>query len=172
MLTDEKRTKLAAAGREFDSMVQDLVYDGNASEPVDALGMLENLVGEQPDLKDAVAQLKLIAEQGTSPESTIRLSAARAIARRELNKIQSDGDNAPQAIRDAIQTFADHDRLETSGVDIIAAAILLPKEGFGNVCYAANHASGALARKFDVPLGVVTLRQHVLHPGEQPVPTE
>lgn len=174
MLTDEQKDLLVSASREFrgfDDIVSailpqqpddDDVAEPVEAAPVDAVLLLKNLSDEHGgSLKKDMEDLAEASSNGSLSKAQQRLTAARMIARWKLNN-PDKGEGVSEHAQEALKALVETDRLRASAIDVLASAILLPEGRFTKACFATNHASGALAGQFDVPLGVVTLRQRVL----------
>ena len=164
MLTDDDVQTLTRAGLEFDSLVEadwlEASGEKDTAAAVDTLGILRVEAAENLELKPQLALLEQTAKESALSEPKVRLAAARIIARWKLD---AASENGPEGVVSALEEFRSRNNGDLiSAVDILASAILLPKGNFGDACFAANHASGALANQYGVPLGVVALRQHVL----------
>lgn len=174
MLTPDENAKLTKAGLQFDALVAGLpglpeVAPGKTAA-VDAEKILEQLASEHEDLTTEFDRLKEVVQRKSLQSADVRMAAARIIARWKLDSAEEDEAGTSDALHNALQEFAAKGRRETSAVDILASAILLPKEAFSSACFRSDHALGALASQFDVPVGLVSLRQHVLNAAVEPEP--
>ena len=181
MLTSADVKELAKAGRDLDNLaigLPTIERETRAANPraakaslavnteamVDALDAGIRKIGELAAKKDRLDEIRVVGSYGNAQ---IRLAAARLLADYQLKAAMDQESDVAQNISSAIAKFRKLNVLNTSAVDILAAAILLPDPEFTKACFSVNHAPGALAGMFDVPLGAVELRQRVLY-GDDP----
>ena len=166
MLKLDEITKFARIGLAFKELVTGLPVLQSAEDEgfpaVDARGILANLTESYPDLAEESKRLDFVTRDMGLTSAEVRLAAARIIARWKLDLSASHGIPDSESLAHAKEEFGKKDMLKSSAVDIVATAILLPDDTFVPACDGVNHVASVLASQFDVPVGVVRLKQHLL----------
>ena len=99
-----------------------------------------------------------------------RFSIARNLAKWIINErkqqcevnFRSDKSKNFDTVCDALSTFEEANKIDSSAVDILAAAILIPKDQFRNALISPNVTHRNLADAFDVPIGAIALRKRII----------
>ena len=176
VLTDDQKKTIREVSRKldgFDKVVRTLTPaplpkspSSSANVAIDSPALLSSLASRFKGLKQDQSDFEQLTTDDTMTEAHKRLTAARLIARWKLNNPEICETDLNEIDRhemtETLNELTSSERLKASAIDLLASAILLPRDTFESACFGADHAAGALAKDFDVPLGVVTLRQFLL----------
>lgn len=160
---------LLAKGLAFDKLAKGLdvksASDEQGTIKVEILSKVAAMSEYDQQLSSNLEELKLLTNSNRITRQEFYFNLARLLAIKAFKEID-DPDNGMSVDSDvvsAIHAFKSAGRLGTSGVDILAAAILLPESNFLQPCIDANHNIRTLASQFDLPKGVIALRQQIHH---------
>lgn len=161
--------ELLILGGAFDEVAEDLAFqqlpaanDRTAPPLVDVVAYARTLGGSEPEVQQRIARLDEFRNKGTLNRQEYRFNVARVIAAFEIDRLKST--SVSGQIAKAIGAYSNANRLGTSAIDVLASAILLPKNPFDSWCRSLRHDIVYLAALFDLPKGAIALRQQMLHP--------
>lgn len=164
--------QLLKHGLAFDDLLDVIGFQCSASDSTAKLERcVEGLSSQYAGLPDLRKRLKKAHDSKTINEPEYRFNLARLVAFSHLEQLEqgADQDGLTEALQDALQAYRKTERLGTSGIDVLASALLMPLEDFAPRCTALGHSTSRLAGEYNLPQGAVALRQEIFHASHDDV---